>query len=424
MNRVRWIAPAILAAWLAAGCDLNTFPDDPLPTVPPSITEDLTLRASLSPFHMNGHAVVQPGVTLTIEPGTTILAGDACRTGEIGSCPTLIVSKGARLIAEGTKDAPILFTSDRERPGEWGGIVINGDAPCNTGEDTEAVGGTGVYCGSNEDDDSGVLRYLIIENAGATAIDSSLHYPSGLALHGVGRGTTVEYIHVFNSDYNAFSMVGGTVDLTHVLSTCAGENGFAWYDGWRGRGQFWIAQQCNDQADSGIYGANVSIWSESLDIEPRSMPVVYNFTLMGAPDRGTGREGIELTLGTGALLGNGIVYNHRQKGFWINDRESCVYVTNGSIRLRHVYFANNERNFTNRCGEDGLFLNEEAGNSIGTSNFLQNPFSLVAPNFMLTPEGQSYPSDPQLASLGWFEPVDYIGGMGGVDWTEGLRRTP
>ena len=404
-----------------AGCDLNQFPPDPLPTVPPSVKEDLTLLASLSPYYMSGYSVVEPGVTLTIEPGVKILADwESCRRDDAGTCATLIVSRGAMLQAEGEPDNPIIFTTNHERLGDWGGIVINGNAPCNTGADTEALGETGAYCGSDPDDNSGVLRHVIVEYAGASAIDSSLHHPSSIALHGVGRGTTIEHVHTSKSDWNGFTMVGGTVDLRYALATCISENGFAWHDGWQGRGQFWISQQCNDKADSGIYGANVSPWDADLIAAPRSNPVVYNFTLVGSPDREVGREGIEMTLGTGGLLANGIVYNHLQKGFWINDKETCDYIEDGSIQLRNTYFAANERDFTNRCGENELFLNETAGNVIGTSNFLQNPFSLVTPNFMLTAEGQAFPVDASAASLDWFEPADFIGGMGEEDWVTPL----
>lgn len=407
---------------LVAGCDLNTFPGDPLPTVPSQVREDIVLFERLSPYYMRGYSVIQPGVTLTIEPGTQIIAeSEGCRRDEIGSCASLIVSKGAFLIADGTADDPILFTSDDDGRGDWGGIVINGDAPCNTGTDTMPLAETGAYCGTNSADSSGVLRYVVVENAGAIAVDSSTHYPGSFALHGVGSRTILEHVHAVNSGNNGFSMVGGTVDLRNALSTCAAEHGFAWHDGWQGRGQFWIAQQCNDQADSGVFGTNVTPWDASLDLEPRSGPTVYNFSLMGSPDRSVGRDGIKLTLGTAATLVNGIVFNHKQKGFWIDDSASCLYIENGSILMRNTYFSSNDRDFTNRCGENELFLNDVARNEVGTDNFMQNPFSLAAPNFMLNSQGNAYPADPGAAALDWFEPADYIGGMGSNDWTEPLR---
>lgn len=410
----------LIAAIVLSSCDLNSFPADPLPTVPPSVQEDITLLRSLSPYYMSGYSVIQPGVTLTIEPGTEIIADHQnCRRDEFGSCATLIVSKGGYLIADGTPEEPIVFTSENQSRGDWGGIVVNGNAPCNTGPDTEPLAQTGPYCGTDPADSSGVIRHVIVEYAGAIAIDSSLHYPSSIALHGVGNRTLVEHVHATTSDYNGITMVGGTVDVRYALATCASENGFAWQDGWQGRGQFWISQQCNERADSGIFGASVTPWGDDLNTEPRSNPTIFNFTLLGSPDREAGREGIELTLGTGATLVNGIVFNHRQKGFWINDPESCVFIENGSITVRNTYFASNERDFTNRCGENALF--EATGSVVGTSNILENPFSLSNPNLMLNVQGREFPVDPSAATLEWFEPATYIGAVGDEDWTTPLR---
>ena len=421
-GRFSTIFLAIITLWFCAGCDFNSFPEDPESVLPSEINEDLTLIRSLSPYSLDGYAVVQPGITLTIEPGTQIIADHrTCDDDVVGSCAALIVSKGAYLIADGTPEEPIVFTTDNGRRGDWSGIVINGNAPCNTGEDSNAPALTGPYCGAEPADSSGVIRYVIIEHAGVVAVDSLNHYPAGLSLHGVGNKTLIDYVHVINSEYNGISLVGGTVDVRHALATCVGENGFGWHDGWQGRGQFWMALQCSERADSGIFGSNVPALESGLDLAPRSFPTVFNFTLLGPQQRDAGREGIELTLGTGARLVNGIVINHRQKGFWINDRESCVYIEDGSITLKNVYFASNERDFTDRCGENALFLNEVEGNAIGTTNILVDPYNEMAPNYMLNEEGAAFPRDPSAGALEWFEPADYIGAVGGEDWTLPLR---
>ncbi len=418
-----WSRLAVGFLLLLSSCDLNSFPEDPLSTLPPEINEDLTLLTRLSPYRLSGYSIVQPGVSLVIEPGTKIIAeAEGCTEGEPGSCAALVVSKGAFIIAEGTSDQPIYFTTENGKSGDWMGIVINGDAPCNTRGNTASLAQTGSYCGSNPTDSSGVLRHVIVENAGAMAIDSSLYYPGSFAFNGVGNRTVVSNVYARNSNFNGFSMVGGSVDLRYALASCVFENGFGWYDGWQGRGQFWISQQCSDRADSGLFGANSNEINTDLDVLPRSSPVVFNFTLVGPPERNVGREGIELALGTGALLVNGIVYNHRQKGFWINDRESCVYVQNGIISLRNIYFFNNERDFTNRCGENELFLNEVQGSMIGEQNILQSLSDPENPNYFLTPEGLAFTSDPSSALLDWFEPAGYVGAVGSEDWTLPLRN--
>ena len=115
----------MIAAIVLSSCDLNSFPADPLPTVPPSVQEDITLLKSLSPYYMSGYSVIQPGVTLTIEPGTQIIADHQnCRRDEFGSCATLIVSKGGYLIAEGTPEEPIsLYLREQSEPAETGAAL-------------------------------------------------------------------------------------------------------------------------------------------------------------------------------------------------------------------------------------------------------------------------------------------------------------
>ena len=86
-------------------------------------------------------------------------------------------------------------------------------------------------------------------------------------------------------------------------------------------------------------------------------------------------------------MGNGIVYNHRQKGFWVNDRETCVHVEDGSLLLRHVYFAGNDRDFTNRCGENSILLGTGLGNEIGNRNLMVDPLNVTNPDFRLNSDG-------------------------------------
>ena len=405
-----------------AGCDINDLPDDPLAIMPAEITEDLVLLERLSPYYLEGYSVVQEGVTLTIEPGTKVIANhEGCSEDVIGSCATLIISRGAHLIARGTPEKPIYFTTENQRRGDWAGLVINGDAPCNTGENSESLAKSGAYCGNNPADSSGVLQYVVVEYAGAITVEETPYYPSSFAFQGVGSNTQVNHVYAKDSEFNGFAMIGGNVNVRNAMATCVAENSFAWHDGWQGNGQFWISQQCSDRADSGIYGANIAEDETDLARTPRSNPIVYNFTLIGPSERDNGREGIELTLGTGARLVNGVVLNHRQKGFWINDKESCAFIEDGSISLGNVYFFNNERDFTDRCGENALFLNEEAGNLIGEASVLLDPFNEEAPNLMLTNDGLAFPADENV-SESWFQPADFIGGMGSEDWTIDLRR--
>ena len=139
-------------------------------------------------------AIKDAGVTLTIEPGTSIRAFD---TG------SLLVTRGSKLIADGTASEPITFSSvadaDFDGYGEWGGVIIQGFAPqygqggtgaCfGSGEvcNIEGEGGTevSVYGGNEADDDSGIIRYVRIAEGGLVAGPNN--EINGLTLQEIGR---------------------------------------------------------------------------------------------------------------------------------------------------------------------------------------------------------------------------------------------
>lgn len=114
---------------------------------------------------MKGWIYVGTGSVLTIEPGTVI-------KGDKDTQAALIVEPGGKLIAEGTKDAPIVFTSEQpkgqRKPGDWGGLIICGNAKNNQGVLNQQIeGGPRTKHGGNDDaDNSGILRYVRVEFAG------------------------------------------------------------------------------------------------------------------------------------------------------------------------------------------------------------------------------------------------------------------
>ena len=131
------------------------------------ITSDLTLTNN-STYKLVGFVRVQPPATLTIQEGTLIV-GDNATDG------TLIIKPGAKINANGTEDAPIIFTSEfalagsgsTPTYGDWGGIIILGNAKINVPGGTAAIEGPGdSYGGTNDDDNSGILRFVRIEYPG------------------------------------------------------------------------------------------------------------------------------------------------------------------------------------------------------------------------------------------------------------------
>ncbi len=205
------------------------------------ITEDFTLTNDVI-WEINGKFVVGNGATLTIEPGTIIKGTEG--TGSLASA--LIVARGGRIMAEGTADAPIIFTSindnieigqkqgtnlDENDRGLWGGVLILGNAPSSFEGDSEesqiegipADDDFGRYGGTDANDDSGILRYISIRHGGA--LIGSGNEINGLTLGGVGAGTVIDHIEVVGNVDDGVEWFGGTVNTSNILVFAGGDDG-------------------------------------------------------------------------------------------------------------------------------------------------------------------------------------------------------
>lgn len=180
------------------------------------ISENTTLKKGT--YLIMGSVYVASGVTLTIEPGA-VLRGDSDSTG------TLIVTKGARIMAEGSETDPIVFTSSKpsndRKAGDWGGVIIYGDAPVNRyGGMISSIYDSNpqynVFGGTNENSDSGVLKYVRIEFAGKKINEKTML--NGLTLGAIGRKTKIEYIQVSLAKDDAFEVIGGNFDMNNMIS--------------------------------------------------------------------------------------------------------------------------------------------------------------------------------------------------------------
>lgn len=197
------------------------------------LTED-THWFSDSTYEMAGKVVVDSGVTLTIDAGTTILA----REGQGSLSSALIVARGGMVMAEGTAENPIVFTSvldgettlDETDMGLWGGIVVLGYAPISADavpaniEGVPVNDGFGLYGGSNPHDNSGVLNYVSIRHAGTLLGDGN--ELNGLTLGGVGDGTTISNIEVVGNLDDGIEFFGGTVDCQNLIVWAQGDDAF------------------------------------------------------------------------------------------------------------------------------------------------------------------------------------------------------
>ena len=221
-------------------------------TLKDSITTDRTLTAG-NTYTIHGIVYVTNGAKLTIEAGTII-------HGESTSKGALVITRGSQIIANGTKDKPIIFTSDAADPkrGDWGGVVICGKAPVNSSfNGTAGVGeveggvnnaaGYGLYGGTNAADNSGILKYVRIEYAGYAYLpDNELN---GLTLAGVGNGTTVDYVEVYKANDDAIECFGGTVNMKHTVFVSTLDDDFDTDNGWSGHVQWGIVLRDSSIAD-------------------------------------------------------------------------------------------------------------------------------------------------------------------------------
>jgi hypothetical protein len=376
------------------------------------ITSD-TVWTPNNQYLLQGVVFVRAGATLTIQAGTTI-AGDQASTG------TLVVDRGARLVAQGDASNPIVFTSSaapgsRAR-GQWGGLILNGFAPLNIpGGEKEGEGGTGTFGGNDPNDSSGVLRYVRVEFAGVEfSPDNELN---GIAFQGTGAGTACDHIQVhFNLD-DGFEWFGGTTACKYLVSSAAGDDSFDWTDGWTGRGQFWIAQQRGDDADNGFEADNLS---SNVDAQPRSAPTIYNTTLIGDPDENEGTQsdvGMVLRRGTGGEFRNFIVQGFKEIGVSVADDATTRLVGGELTMANSIVTGNGQGAF---AGENGRWLNDPTNS--GADPEIADPYNLASPSFMPSASGAARNGSVPVAAPpgdGFFEPVDYIGAMGATDWTQG-----
>ena len=234
---------------------------------------------------------------ITILPGTKIV-------GQSGA-DYLVITRGSKIYAEGTKAAPVVFTTanaGNTARGQWGGLIINGNAPINkNGGQAEGEGNTGFYGGSNPADNSGVLKYVRVEFAGFEITpDNELN---GIAFQAVGNGTLVDYIQVHKNADDGVEFFGGTVDVKHVYLSGNKDDSLDWTYGWTGRAQFVIVDQFADKANNGIEADS----SKVVGATPRSNPILSNMTFKGTMGAAAkGGSAMLLRRGTGAEVYNSI----------------------------------------------------------------------------------------------------------------------
>lgn len=269
------------------GCDVPSK-DTAEITTAPDATGDSEIAANVTldctkDWILKDRTFVRPGVTVTIQPGTRILALQNA---------ALVVQRGAKLEAKGFRDQPIVFTASGVAPviGAWRGVYLLGNAP-NTG--TYGGGGTtGTYAygGTQAADSSGTLNFVRVEYA-----------TDGLVLGGVGSGTVIDYVQVRRTGATqCFAIAGGRFNAKHLACQYSGDEMFEITNGYDGKLQFLFGHK----APSG--GAH-----NGLLVDTGSFPKISNMTMCGEANGNTSvgfqfRNNGRFQIANGILTGWGV----------------------------------------------------------------------------------------------------------------------
>ena len=267
----------------------------PTQTLSGVLTGTTTLDAG-QVYLIDGEVYVDNGATLNI-PAGTVLKGKQNPTAGRGQASVLVVQRGGTINATGTATAPVIFTAETDdvtdpfdtneaQRGLWGGVVVLGNATNNRGERTvegipataRTTYGPGDGFPVDDDDNSGVMRYVSIRHAGFTlTADAEIN---GLTLGAVGRGTTLEYIEVFANSDDSFEFFGGTVNAKYLVGAFSGDDDIDWDTGYTGKLQFVFSIK-DESGDVGrcIEGDGSA---SPFTATPMSSPVVSNLTCVGS----------------------------------------------------------------------------------------------------------------------------------------------
>lgn len=385
-------------------------------------------------YILEGKVYVNDGQVLTIEPGTVVRA----RQGSGRASSALIVARGGKIIAEGTAVEPIIFTVEgdnlngsvgADERGLWGGVIMLGSASINSPSGEAHIEGIpvseprGIYGGNNDQDNSGVLRYVSIRYGGTDLGQGN--EINGLTLGGVGAATLIDHVEVFANADDGIELFGGTVNLSHiVVANCADDAVDIDY-GYQGSGQFWCLVQASGYGDKliEIDGGEASITSP-----PYSLPEIYNVSAVG---RGTDYTNklISFNDNGGGVVANSLFVNQKfgiEMEFSSVRHNSFTQWQIGNLEVKNCVF-----NRVNANQLDGFFsvyaLNEEdvrdedllladyfssAGNRFAVIDFNEdeNGISLITDDDIL------FTNYAPLPEIDFFETANYIGAFDDYNW--------
>jgi hypothetical protein len=375
------------AGWANWSCQTSVYPAANV-TVQGELTTNTTWTSN-NVYLMKGFFYVRDGATLTIEPGT-IIRGDKDTKG------SLIIEKGAKLMAVGTLSQPIIFTSNfapgSRGYGDWGGVILCGKATINPAGGSALIEGgpTSVYGGNDDNDNSGSLKFVRIEFPGIPFIpDKEIN---GLTFGAVGKGTQVDYVQISYCGDDSYEWFGGTVNCKHLIAYRGWDDDFDTDFGFRGMLQFCVSLRDKDIADpgSGSNGFESDNDATGSTNTPLTQPIFRNISIFGPKyDLTTSvnsnfKRAMHLRRNT-RLNAYNSVFTGWPTGLFIDGTASQGNATNGNLKLQRCVMSGMGTFFTSDF-ERGFFLTPASGNDTMASNDLLmylDPFNLGQPNFLL-----------------------------------------
>jgi PKD repeat protein len=413
----------------------NNFAKAQFQTVSGHITTNTTWTNDKI-YRMDGFIYIDSNATLTIQPGT-IVRGIKLTKG------SLIVTRGGKLIADGTVDKPIIFTSDEPAGtrtyGDWGGIIILGNAPINPvgGQATIEGGvnnaaGDGQYGGPNATDNSGIIRYVRIEYSGIPF--SANNEINGLTLGGVGSGTVIDYVMVSYNGDDSFEWFGGTVDCKHLIAYKGVDDDFDTDFGYAGNVQFGLAvrdanvfDQAGDsnsfESDNDAVGSGASPKTKSLFSNITSIgPKVTSSTSVNSKNN----NALRLRRNTSCSVYNS-VFMGWPNGVFIEGDSAAKNANNDLLQIANTIVSGStvalKKSTVNTVFDVTAWFNAAGKkDSVLTENtevMLNNPFAAVPNCLPMTGSpvlNRASFTNSRLTNS-FFSPTTYIGAFGTSDWT-------
>lgn len=412
-----------------------------------SITSNTTWTAD-NEYILSGYVFVTGDSTLTIEPGTVIKGEVSTGAG----AAALVITTGSKIMAEGTADKPIIFTSvlddldgslGSDRKALWGGLVVLGNASINSRSDGEAAGtpaqdqieGFSVssdqiplitFGGTNDADNSGVIRYVSIRHGGATI--GTGNEINGLTLGGVGSGTTISHVEVFANQDDGFEFFGGTVNASYLVAAFCGDDSFDFDQGYRGTLDHLFTIQIQDQEP----GDKAIEWdgaTSPLTATPISNVTVTNLTAIGLGTSGTG-DGSNAPINprdnATVNLHNSVFVNY-ERGIEIeSDIGDVAPVISSNLWWSHVSANNTTANWGTSQGSSSdqdatsYFTTASLNNSIADPMVAGIAYTAGSNGLDPRPAGTDSPiwSLPTVAING-VAATDYVGAFGNNLWIAG-----